>query len=230
MKLGVHVATFEEGVNADILVDREVLLSWTELLDKFSFCFPEVPKVDVSWDVYQHAIQTDDKGQRYHYWGTDTKYSNSSREGLRRRRDFVRVSLKGEHLCQLVAFVKATYSSPTAGKPSKKAEKIGVLVRWLTPHPTAVMQNGVPMCPGPLQNTHRLWTWHMAKDTRTAISGYRFGRLPPHQKPWLEPQAKRDGLLRGSYDVVEFETLGKYANVTADFDTADGFIESESWA
>ena len=232
MKLGVPIATFVHGDDIkELLVDKEVLLSWTELLHKFSFCFPDVPKVEqqTTWEVYQHATEVGEKGTRYHYWGTDTRYSNSSTADLRRRRDFVRVSLNGEHLCQIVGFVKAQFPNPTAAKPSKKAEKLGVLVRWLTPHAHAVMQNGVPMCPGHLQNTHRLWSWHLTASPRTAISGYRFGRLPPKQKRWLEPASKRDGLLRASYDVLEFETLGKYANVTLDFDS-DGFLESESWA
>ena len=230
MKLGVSVATFVHGDDTtELLVDKEVLLSWTELLKKFSFCFPDVPKLDrqTTWEVYQHAIQEDDRGQRCHYWGTDTRYSHSSRDGLRRRRDFIRV--KGEHLCQIVGFVQARYPSPTVRNPNAKAGKSGVLVRWLTPHAHAVMQNGVPMCAGQLQNTHRLWSWHLTESPRTAISGYWFGRLPPVQKRWLEPRSKRDGLLRASYDVLEFETLGKYANVTADFDS-DGFLESESWA
>ena len=106
-------------------------------------------------------------------------------------------------------------------------EKVGVLVRWLTPHAHAVVKNGLPMCPGQLQNTHRLWTWHLTEGDRPAISGYRFGRLPRRQKQWLE--SKRDGLLQASYDVLEFESLGKYANVSEDPDT-DGFLESESWA
>jgi hypothetical protein len=120
-------------------------------------------------------------------------------------------------------------SRPSHARSDELDTKVGVLVRWLTPHAHAVMQNGLPMCPGHLQNTHRLWTWHLTEGPRQAISGYHFGRLPRHQKKWLEPQSKRDGLLHASYDVLEFGSLGKYANVTEDPDT-DGFLESESWA
>ena len=40
----------------------------------------------------------------------------------------------------------------------------------------------------------------------------------------------RDSLMFASYDVVEFASLGKYANVAPDFDRAGGLLESVSWA
>ena len=103
---------------------------------------------------------------------------------------------------------------------------VGVLVRWLTPPEHALMHGGSPTCPGLLCHSHNLWSWHRASVQRTAISGYRYGRLPNVQKTWL--QHDRADLLFASYDVVEFECLGKYTNVTPDFCT-DGFLESVSW-
>ena len=93
----------------DQLVHPEVLLSWGELLDKFEHCFPCVKRrlhEEVTWDVYQHALHQlqDDK---YHYWGTDTGYPAISRGGIRRRRDMLHVSLGGQHLAEVVCFVRA---------------------------------------------------------------------------------------------------------------------------
>ena len=70
-----------------------------------------------------------------------------------------------------------------------------------------------PTCPGPLRHSHNLWTWHRTEVRRTAISGYHYGRLPDVQKAWLQPESKREALHFASYDVVELQTLGKYANV-----------------
>ena len=90
------------------------------------------------------------------------------------------------------------------------------------------MFNGEPTCPGPLCHSHNLWSWHRTEQRRPAISGYKFGRLPDAQKAWLEPQSKRDALLHASYDVIELQSIGKYANITPDFCT-NGFLESVSW-
>ena len=89
------------------------------------------------------------------------------------------------------------------------------------------MHDGAPTCPGPLCHSHNLWSWHRTDVRRDAISGYRFGRLPDKQKAWL--QTKRDALLFASYDVIEFASIGAYANVAPDFCT-HGFLESVSWA
>ena len=90
------------------------------------------------------------------------------------------------------------------------------------------MHDGEPTCPGPLCHTHNLWEWHKV-DKREAISGYRYGRLSGEQKQWLQPESKRAELLFASYDVIELQTIGKYANVTPDFD-GKGFLQSVSWA
>ena len=105
---------------------------------------------------------------------------------------------------------------------------VGALVRWFTPHADALMSGDSPTCPGPLCHSHNLWSWHRTEVRRTAISGYHYGRLPDAQKAWLQPQSKREALHFASYDVVELQTLGKYANVTPDFCT-NGFLESVSW-
>ena len=91
------------------LVDREVLLSWGELLDKFDHCFPSVARLhdQITWGVYQHALHQLNEA-RYHYWGTETRYPAISRGGIRRRRDMIRISgLGGQHLAEIVCFVRA---------------------------------------------------------------------------------------------------------------------------
>jgi hypothetical protein len=73
-----------------------------------------------------------------------------------------------------------------------------------------------------------LWQWHKTDNQRTAISGYRYGRLPATQKSWLQPTSKRQSQLFASYDIVELETFGKYANVSPDY-SSNGFLQSVSW-
>ena len=213
------------------LVAREVLLSWGELFRMFGHCFPSFVNVrvqdDTVWGVYQHALHETNGVSRYHYWCTDTRYTAIQRGGSRRRRDMVRVSgVDGQHLAQIVCFVKARHPNPPT--PDTPPE-VGVLVRWLTPHEAAIMYGGEPTCPGQLCHSHNLWSWHRTDVRRPDISGYRYGRLTDTQKSWLDPPSRRESLLFASYDVIELQSIGKYANVSPDFCT-NGFLESVSWA
>ena len=109
----LHILKHVDGTQREHLVHSEVLLSWGELFHMFLHCFPAVAPVQEStkWGVYQHAVHQI-SGERYHYWGTDTRYPNISRGGVRRRRDMVRVSLRGEHRAEIVCFVKASTPPP----------------------------------------------------------------------------------------------------------------------
>ena len=234
VKLIVTTMTRVHGSRRDKLVHEEVLVSWGEMLDMFLHCFPavgqHVQNGETTWQIGQHCSH-DNCGTRYHYWGTDTAYPHASRHGIRRRRDMVHVTgLAGEHLAEIVCFVKAILPSTSSTDLSApRPEVVGVLVRWLTPHSTAIYHDGEPTCPGPLCHTHNLWDWHKVNTRREAISGYRYGRLSAEQKKWLQPDSKREELLFASYDVIEIESIGKYANVTPDFCTG-GFLQSVSWA
>ena len=228
----LHMDTYVSRDHHGRLVHQEVLLSWAEVLCMFGHCFPSFAdsraQDETKWGIYQHALhEPENSVSRYHYWSTDTRYPVIQRGGTRRRRDMVRVNgVDGQHLAQIVCFVKAQPRTPE-GTPDTPHE-VGVLVRWCTPHEDAIMYNDEPTCPGALRHTHNLWGWHRTDTPRTAISGYRYGRLSETQKKWMT--GCRDSLMFASYDVVEFASLGKYANVAPDFDRAGGLLESVSWA
>ena len=111
------------GSTRDHLVHKEILLSWGEVVDKFVHCFPLVRQHlrngETKWYIGQHCMYEKD-GKRYHYWGTDTAYSHSSRHGSRRRRDMVRVGLQGEHLAEMVAFVSVTLPKENGSIAARK--------------------------------------------------------------------------------------------------------------
>ncbi len=229
----VIIATVSQvsGIRRERLVHKEVLLSWGEVADMCVHCFPSIGQhvhnIETTWEIGQHCLH-EINDVRYHYWGTDTAYPHASRHGIRRRRDMVHVSLNGEHLAEIVCFVKVTLPIQPSGLDDGSSF-VGVLVRWLTPHELSIMYDGEPSCPGPLRHTHNLWDWHKTSRKREAISGYRFGRLSETHKTWLEPDTKREELVFASYDIIELQTIGKYANVTPDF-CSNGFLESVSWA
>jgi len=123
------------GSIRDRLVHKEILLSWGEVVDMFVHCFPAVRQhlrnSETTWHIAQHCMyERDDK--RYHYWGTDTAYSQSSRHGCRRRRDVVRVGLQGEHLAEMVAFVRVTLPvDPTSREDVSAPRQVRPLLVYL---------------------------------------------------------------------------------------------------
>ena len=112
------------GTIRDHLVHKEILLSWGEVVDMFLHCFPSVGEhlrnSETTWQIGQHCIH-DSNGTRYHYWGTDTGYNHASRSGSRRRRDMVRVGLRGENLAEIVGFARVLLPPVTSSSGIPKA-------------------------------------------------------------------------------------------------------------
>ena len=98
-----------------------------------------------------------------------------------------------------------------------------LLVRYAKPHASAVQRGPEhrPLCPGPLKNTHCLWTW------ATRPEGYERGCFRP--RPWqrhkryfgsTEDEQSRvmEGDRRAWYDLIQVTSIKNFANVQKDPD------------
>ena len=134
VKLLINTLTQVYGSIRDHLVHEEVLVSWGELVDMCVHCFPSVGQhvrdSQTVWEIGQHCIH-DTNGTRYHYWGTDTGYNHTSRNGSRRRRDMVRAGLNGEHLAEIVCFVRVLLPAPPSSGDATRPE-VGFLPDMFT--------------------------------------------------------------------------------------------------
>jgi len=128
------------------------------------------------------------------YWATDSRYFNAGADCQSERRDVL--FLKGSETlsvnvdgqvkqtptalcCQCICFITITninemykaagHSLPGRLQDEMKSDSLTfILGRWLTAHPLAVRRDSLlrPICPGPLQYNHCLWTYAKSRRVR----------------------------------------------------------------
>ena len=112
------------------------------------------------------------------------------------------------------------------------------LIRYAAPHQSATLRGPEhrPLCPGPLKNTHCLWTWAERPE------GHERGLFRPrpwsrHRRHFGSTQLQQDELMQSNrrawYDLIQVTNIRNYANVQKDPDPyLDGevFLQSCVWS
>ena len=207
------------------------------------------------WTIGRHVTVTTASGIRVHYWGTGT-YGHQSTGKHKKWSTWVEVEgyeeaagkskRKTSRLAFVVCAMQLQNIKDTMGVSLDKnlrevkgaAGKDTVtflLVRYAQPHPSANKRGPEhrPLCPGPLEHTHCLWTW------ATRPRGYKRGCFRP--RPWernkryfgttaaeLDKLKQRDELAW--YDIIQVTNIRRYANVHEDRDADHPvFLQSLLW-
>ena len=152
------------------------------------------------------------------------------------RRDFMR--LKGEKdgtalSVQIIMFVHVSgFSDDNIKLPnnlrnpkSNSASVVLALVRWLSPHPNAVLRDSErrPVCPAPFDINHSLW-----KFTKLSRRRESFDRRNIERQLHLfgGQRARADRLSTARYDLYEIENLNYFINCTHIEDDSDTLLET----
>ena len=103
------------------------------------------------------------------------------------------------------------------------------LIRYATPHPSATGRGPQhrPLCPGPLKNTHCLWTWASRPESheRGCFRTRPWSRHRRHFGSTPDEQEKLKELnLRPWYDLIQVTNIKNYANVQKD---PDPYLDGE---
>ena len=94
-----------------------------------------------------------------------------------------------------------------------------VLIRWLTPHPEAILRDarGRPIAPPPFDINHALWTFH--KLTRRRLPFANVDRITNLDCfPGSDPHERRlsaEELAYAHYDLVRVESIDTFMNCTS---------------
>ena len=112
------------------------------------------------------------------------------------------------------------------------------LIRYAAPHRSATHRGPEhkPLCPGPLKNTHCLWTWASRPETheRGCFRTRPWSRHRRHFGSTPDEQEKRmESNRRAWYDLIQVTNIKNYANVQQDPDPLlDGevFLQSRVWS
>lgn len=154
------------------------------------------------------------------------------------RRDFMR--LKGEKdgtalSVQIIMFLRVSGFSDSRIKlpqslrnpPENSSTLVLALVRWLSPHPNAVLRDSElrPICPAPFDANHSLWKF--TKLTRARRSFDR--RNIERQRHLFGGQRELvDRLKKARYDLYEVENLDYFINCTHIDDDSDTILETHT--
>ena len=193
------------------------------------------------WYIGRHLTLVDNNNSRTHYWGCGT-YNCA---GLSRGKWQTWVEVDGydgrgaqqtSRLAYVVCAVqlknvKAAMGAPVDGNWSSLREGgrnlkdtvTFLLVRYAAPHSSARRRGPEhrPLCPGPLQHTHCLWTW------ATRPEGHTRGCFRPrpwerHKKYFGRTGAAQDRVrqmnARAWYDLIQVSNIRGFANVQMDPD------------
>ena len=99
------------------------------------------------------------------------------------------------------------------------------LVRWLSPHPNAVLRDSElrPVCPAPFDINHSLW-----KFTKLATTRESFARRNIQRQMHLfgGPPGLVNRLSKARYDLYEIENLDYFMNCTHIDEDSDTILET----
>ena len=203
------------------------------------------------WDLGWHVTHTLESGATKHYWGGGVTPETTSRY---LRGDWVEVA--GTELCRNVLTIRL--ERVICGVKVSNVQRVlrpiqldndvwendncksldyvvYLLVRYASPHPDCGRRRGPdcrPLCPGHLTDTHCLWEW--------CKRPVHFRRGCWRDRPWQrhchlfgntveEQQRRKLDEARAWYDLVEVSDITSHANVSADWDRPNCFMQSVMW-
>ena len=153
-------------------------------------------------------------GSNRTYWATDDRYPYGGT-----RRDMVEID-RGEGktgIGQLIAFIEMARLPPNA-----RIRHLAI-VRWLSPSPESHQRDDYdrPLCEYPLSSNHCLWKWSDAGRVRDSFRRRGFRRIVDRLGYWSHMSAQNrtaaiNSEKRARYDVMEFSSFIRHANVARD--------------
>ena len=249
-----HSDNWDAIICADILVSRKELLQL--LAEKLQISRNQDGMRKVAKCIYSingHVTVTTVSKMKLHYWGSGT-YNCVGRkssawqtwvevEGCDRYGSCKRLTSR---LAFVVCAIHLKNIHAAIGIPlARELRELDnpdsatfFLIRYAAPHRSATRRGPEhrPLCPGPLKNTHCLWTWASRPESHTRgcfrtrpWSRHRrhFGSTPDEQ------EKRKESTRRAWYDLIQVTNIKNYANVQLDPDpNLDGevFLQSRVWS
>ena len=159
------------------------------------------------------------------------------------RRDFVRVSGTEDNTAlaaQVIMFIKVSgfgdggvgICLPTylRNPPTNHTHVILALVRWLSPHPDALLRDDRknPICPPPFDINHALWEFAELPNRRQNFENVDQMR-ELHYFPGTDELAQRQSaneLAYARYDLIQVESIDTFMNCTSIDNSTSTFLET----
>ena len=107
---------------------------------------------------------------------------------------------------------------PLRNPPQNTKSVVLALIRWLVPHPNALLRDAErrPVCPPPFDINHALWQYSVLPRPRACLQRANVERHLSMFQGCTDNQ-RRDhahSLRRARYDLVQVESIDKFMNCT----------------
>ena len=115
-------------------------------------------------------------------------------------------------VCAFGAASGVTLPEHLRNPPTNSSAVTLALVRWLSPHPNAVLRDfhHRPLCPAPFDINHALWRFTKLPNPRVCFTGPHFQR----QQHLFENRGTIADISRAQYDFVQLESIESIMNCT----------------
>ena len=119
---------------------------------------------------------------------------------------------------------------PTLKNKKNTDSVVFAVVRWMSPHPNALLRDSEkrPVCPPPFDLNHALWTFTKLPGPRDSFSDANVNRqldlFPGSDRTSKLNRASR--LKRARYDLVELDSIDKFMNCTTIDEDDDTILET----
>ena len=223
-------------LSAEVLVTRNEVLTWLRSALMMEPTWQNITRLTkLDWDFFGAATL-----RRDGYLRNVVGVSSYSRG----RRDFVR--LKGsEHgtalSAQVIVFVRVSgflreaievpdHLVLPANNTCTSNSVVLALVRWLSPHATALDRDTSlrPLCPPPFDINHSLWTFSVRRRRREYFTDRMFARQL-HLFPGSNAREQRQNastMSHARYGFVALESIDTYMNCTPVDDDSNVILET----
>ena len=102
--------------------------------------------------------------------------------------------------------------------PTNQSSVVLVLIRWLSPHPDAILRDDArrPVCPPPFDINHALWKYSLLPRQRESFQRPNVDRhISMFQGSTdIEKRQHANSLSRARYDLIQVEAIDTFMNCT----------------
>lgn len=149
--------------------------------------------------------------------------------------NFICFSQQVQMFIQISSFGHGTgiFLPPDLWDPKKKSNTSSVvfaLVRWMSPHPNAMIRDAEkrPVCTPPFDLNHALWVFAKLAGPRDSFSDANVRRqleMFPGSNPPLKLHSAST-FKRARYDLIELDSIDKFMNYTTIDDDTETILET----
>ena len=120
--------------------------------------------------------------------------------------------------------------APLRNPPTNQSSVVFALIRWLSPHPNAILRDAErrPMCPPPFDINHALWKYSVLPRQRESFQRVNVNTHISMFQGCTDTEKRQhaQSLSRARYDLIQVESIDEFMNCTTIDNDPNTIMES----